>query len=194
MVRDRSFPKEWRVMIEQSIALRRLLNNVEKPRLVRISEKQLEALPHQFQRSSMGSEYELHFTWGSEEYRLDGIVRDGAGNVYIGESKFTYKDAFGAEPMESLLIENGRNPMTSYHYSRLDEKVLPQFERYSELAREFGFDGVAIYTNTDFLWATFEQSTRYLGNVHMLFHDFAIAKLREIETKVGSRATGRRRN
>lgn len=194
-MRARSFPVEWNVKIQESRELRQLIRKVENPRLVRIGPKQRELLPFQFQRSSMGSEYELHFKWRGEDYRLDGIVRHGnEGKFYIGESKFTYKDAFGQEPMESLLIEDGRSPMTSWHYNRLDDKVLPQLERYSKLAREFGFEGVAVYANTDFLWATFLQTTDHLKNVHAMFHEYAVAKLRGLEAKVGRRATGRKRN
>ena len=72
------------------------------------------------------------------------------------------KDAFAAEPMESFLVKGKANPTESYHFQYLEEKVLPQFEKYSALAKKFGFEGVAINVNTDFLWATFQQTTEYL--------------------------------
>jgi hypothetical protein len=165
--KGRRFPKEWKVAIEQSEPLRRMIDAADEVRLVEISKKQLETHPYQFQRSSMGSNYELHLIIKGEEYKLDGIILDAQGKSWIGESKFTYKG-----DLEKFYAKGKLDPASSYHYKFLDEKVVPQFERYSDLAKKFGFEGISIYTNTEFLVATFEQVTRYLDNVEFVLQEY----------------------
>jgi hypothetical protein len=168
------FPREWRLKFAESEPARKMVEAAEDVKLVRITAKQRKALPYKYQSSSMGSDYELHLTLNGQEYKLDGIITDGQGKSWIGESKFTFKDAFD-EAYASLDLPGKANPTTSFHYQFLDEKVLPQFRRYAGLAKKFGFEGVAVHANTEFLWATFEQATRRMPNVEILFTEFELA-------------------
>jgi hypothetical protein len=87
------------------------------------------------------------------------------GKSWIGESKFTFLD-----DLDNFVGEGVTN--ASYHYKFLDEKVLPQFSKYSKLAKKYGFEGVSVQTNTEYLWATFEQVTRYRKNVEIILTEF----------------------
>jgi len=168
------FPREWRLKFAESEPLRKMVEAADDVRLVRITAKQRKALPYKYQSSSMGSDYELHLTLNGQEYKLDGIITDGQGKSWIGESKFTFKDAFD-EAYASLHAPGKANPTTSFHYRFLDEKVLPQFRRYAGLAKKYGFEGVAVHANTEFLWATFEQTTRHMKNVEIFLQEFELA-------------------
>lgn len=146
-----------------------------------------------YQRSTMGSDYELHLTIKGQTYKLDGFFVHN-GKSYISKSKFTFKDAweeayrreyFEAHPkatsaenpyqlLKSFRAKGKANPQTSFHYKFLDDKVLPQFERYSKLAKEYSIDGVAFITNTDFMWQTFNQATEYLENVEVFLQELDV--------------------
>lgn len=167
------FPREWRLKFAESEPLRKMVEAADDVKLVRITAQQRKALPYKYQSSSMGSDYELHLTLGGQEYKLDGIITDGQGKSWIGESKFTFKDAFD-EAYASLHMPGKADPTTSFHYRFLDEKVLPQFRRYAGLAKKFGFEGVAVHANTEFLWATFEQTTRHMKNVEVFLQEFEL--------------------
>jgi hypothetical protein len=183
------FPHEWRLKFAESEPLRRMVEAADDVKLVRITEKQRKALPYKYQSSSMGSDYELHLTIKGQEYKLDGIIMDGQGKSWIGESKFTFKDAFD-EAVASLHAPGKANPTTSFHYRFLDEKVLPQFRRYAGLAKKYGFEGVAVHANTEFLWATFEQTTRHMKNVEIFLQEFELAAEKAV-ARPAAKAVGR---
>lgn len=166
-------PTEWRTMVEQCKPLRDLVDAAlrdpkGKVKLVRIGEKRGEALPFKYQRSTMGSDFELHITLDGQTYRFDGIIKGRGDTWYIGESKFTFKDMMeeADRSMSSVHAAGKANPATSYHF-RFVEEATAQFARYSKIAKRFGFDGVAVMTNTEFIWQTFEQTTRRMQNVEI---------------------------
>jgi hypothetical protein len=166
-------PVEWRMVIAECAPLRKLIeaamkDSSGKVKLVRITEKQGKALPFKFQKSTMGSDHELHITLAGQQYKFDGVIKGENNTWFIGESKFTYKDMMENAnlPMRSLHSPGKANPTTSYHYQFVDE-AKKQFKRYAAVAKQYGFDGVAIMTNTEFLWATFEQTTRHMKNVEI---------------------------
>lgn len=184
-------PREWRLKFAESEPLRKMVEAADDVKLVRITAKQRKALPYKYQSSSMGSDYELHLTLNGQEYKLDGIITDGQGKSWIGESKLTFKDAFD-EAYASLNAPGKANPTTSFHYRFLDEKVLPQFRRYAGLAKKFGFEGVAVYANTEFLWATFEQTTRHMKNVEIFLEEFELEATKAVSRPAAkSRTTAR---
>ncbi len=169
-------PVEWKDAIENSEPLRKLLGDAEKVELVRMNEKAMGEHPAYFQKSAMGSEYELQVTLDGVTYKLDGVFVKKQGDKYVsylGEAKFTYKG-----DLESFHAPGKKNPTTSYHFGKLDDKVLPQFAKYSDLAKAYGFEGVAVVTNTDFLWQTFEQSSRHMNNVEIFMMDYSYSKKR----------------
>ncbi|MFT3926570.1 MAG: hypothetical protein QM778_28755 [Myxococcales bacterium] len=165
-------PIEWREAIRDSPPLRKLIEAVQKDpegkiKLARISDKQGKLLHYKYQKSSMGSEYELHLTLNGKEYKLDGVIKGADDTWWIGESKFTYKDML-EKAMANLKEKAGnKNPTTSYHFQAVND-VVKQFEGYAALAKQYGFDGLAVMTNTEFLWATFEQTTRRFKNIEVI--------------------------
>jgi hypothetical protein len=166
-------PVEWRMLIAECAPLRKMIEAALKDpsgqvKLVRITEKQGQALPFKFQKSTMGSDHELHVTLGGQTYKFDGIIKGENNQWFIGESKFTFKDMMETanRPMASLHSPGKVNPTTSYHFQFVEE-AQKQFKRYSNMAKQFGFDGVAVMTNTDFLWATFQQTSKHMKNVEI---------------------------
>ena len=160
-------PTEWKAVIAESGPVRKLCEAAWRDpegevKLVRITEKQGKALPFKYQKSSMGSDYELHVKLNGRTYKFDGVLNHDGG-WWIGESKFTFKDMLD-EAMASLGKGGKADPTGSWHFAAV-EKAIKQFEDYSAVAKRFGFEGVAVYTNTEFLWATFEQTTRHIDNV-----------------------------
>ncbi len=205
--RRAGIPTEWREIIKSSKAVRDLIRAaLDSPqgyaRLARIGKKQRKLLPWQYQVSSMGSEFELHIRLDGVEYKLDGVIVAN-GKSYIGESKMTYYDLYETadNPMASFHPPKGpegrkgwQDPAEAWHFRDLKERVA-QMRRYDALARRFGFDGVALMTNTDFMWQTFEQVMRRLKAVEVLWHQNVrqAATMATRGVSAGARATARKR-
>jgi hypothetical protein len=170
----------WRQIISQSEPLRKMIAAADDVTFVRLTGKQLKAPHIQFQQQTMGLDIELHITIDGQRYQLDGVVIGANGKSWIGETKFTYKDAWD-EAYASFYAEGKANPATSFHTRFLDEKVLPQFGKYAKLAKRFGFEGVAVFTNTEYLWATFEQTTRYKNYIDVFLQEFETASASKIQ-------------
>jgi hypothetical protein len=104
-----------------------------------------------------------------EKHQLDGIIMHN-GKTWIGETKFsglTDWDAPLPKGKKHPFFTGGKgDPSKSPHFTRVEEKI-EQFTKYSKLATRYGMEGVAVITNNDFIWATFEQLTRHLKNVNI---------------------------
>jgi len=181
----------WRQIISQSEPLRNMIAAADDVTFVRLTGKQLKAPHVQFQQQTMGLDIELHITIDGQRYQLDGVVIGANGKSWIGETKFTYKDAWD-EAYASFYAEGKANPATSFHTRFLDEKVLPQFGKYAKLAKRFGFEGVAVFTNTEYLWATFEQTTRYKNYIDVFLQEFEAASASKIQGATRATNTGNR--
>jgi hypothetical protein len=178
-------PPEWVDKIERSLPLQRMLADAESVKLYEIPHDTLvKSPPYFYQVNSMGSRYELWVKLRGEKNprKLDGIVIDANGRTWIGESKFTFQDDIELEIAKltelekkhpEKFYEGSRDPRDSFHFGELDTKLLPQFKRYSELAKKYGMEGVAVRTNTDFVFQTFEQATEHLENVKTLVADWS---------------------
>ena len=87
-------PPEIMTLLENSTPFRRMVADADSVKLVEILDRTLsKSPPHYFQANSMGSKYEI-WVWQKgkkQPVKLDGIVMDGNGKTWIGESKFTFR-------------------------------------------------------------------------------------------------------
>jgi hypothetical protein len=183
-------PPEWKNAVKQSPPLRRMLLEASHARLEPVNAG---SKPLQYQIQTMGSDLELHVKIGRTWYKLDGVIVNEGGS-FIAESKFTYIDAwveggraawFKKNPlrppeenpysvMKSFHVEGKGGSTNSAHFGFLDRKVIPQFTKYSELAKRFGFQGVEVVANTDFLWQMFREAAEHLDNVEVNYEELKL--------------------
>ncbi|HEX2871776.1 MAG TPA: hypothetical protein VHP33_10975 [Polyangiaceae bacterium] len=206
---DSMIPPEWRSVLARSGPVRKLINRALKSRngwarLVEIGKKQAKSLPYKYQRSTMGSSFELWVKIDGKVYKLDGVIEHPDGSWWIGESKMSFIDRLETAEGEQMASfhpqkapPGGKAPLTSFdtwHYNKLDE-VMKNFAERSQLASENGFAGVAVMTNTNFLWQTFQQVALKMDNVEIfLAETFGIkaTKATSKATSAGAKATSAR--
>jgi hypothetical protein len=92
------------------------------------------------------------------------------GKTWIGETKFSSLSDWDAPLPKGkehpFFTGDSGDPSKSRLFTEVEDKI-DQFTKYSKLATRYGMDGVAVITNSDFIWATFEQLTRHLKNVNI---------------------------